>query len=62
MNALAWIFRPSAGRGGIISNECAPVVYLLCSSAHDIQPIGGIYPTPNCLSSPRKRRNWSDAT
>ncbi len=34
MNALEWIFLFSAGRGGIISNRSAPVVYLICSSVH----------------------------
>ena len=67
MNALEWIFRPSAGRGGIISNRSAPVVYLLCSSAHDIQPIGGIYLISGRLSSChttgllKRRSDWQQA-
>ena len=67
MNALEWIFRPSAGRGGIISNRSAPVVYLLCSSAHDIQPVGGIYLISGRLSSChttgllKRRSDWQQA-
>jgi len=58
MNALEWIFRPSAGRGGIISNRSAHVVYLLCSSVHDIQPIGGIYLISDRFPTPDESGAW----
>ncbi len=67
MNTLEWMFRPSTGRGGIISNRSAHVVYLLCSSVHDIQPIGGIYLISDHLSSChttgllKRRSDWQQA-
>src|SRR5260221_9755088 len=67
MNTLEWMFRPSTGRGGIISNRSAQVVYFLCSSVHDIQPIGGIYLISDHLSSChttgllKRRSDWQQA-